>query len=239
MKKIPAQQAIEILRRNEIYNLSIIGFITENQPEKIVGEGGSILVQGSADERWIYSYAGNNKEFSGLLNQLKPNDKYFGALDEWQVETLKARGKVEWLLNAYQFHFPSGAALPGNKVKTRRLTVKDSEYLLSQSNYKSLITVKYLNERIQKSISAGIEVNGRLVAWGLTHDDGSLGTMHVLEDYRKKGYAREISFSLIRQCREEGKIPFLQCEVKNIPAQNLVESIGYLRDRSVSWMKLK
>lgn len=239
MDKINKQEAVNTLRRREIYNLSVIGFINENEIGKIFRAGNSILAQGEEDERWIYSYAENDGEFTSLLNQLGEQDKYFGALDEAQVKVLHERGEVDWMLNAYQFHFPIEAGLPDNKIETRPLTENDSEYMLSQSNYKSMLTVKYLNERIRKSISAGIEINGQLVAWGLTHDDGSLGTMHVLEDYRKKGYAREVSYSLIRKCREAGKIPFLQCEKKNIPAQNLVESIGYVKDRNVSWLKLK
>ena len=48
--------------------------------------------------------------------------------------------------------------------------------------YKDMLSVGYLNERIEKSVSAGIYNDGKLVAWALTHDDGSLGSMHVLKN---------------------------------------------------------
>ncbi|KAB2849155.1 MAG: GNAT family N-acetyltransferase [Ignavibacterium sp.] len=78
----------------------------------------------------------------------------------------------------------------------------------------------------------------KLVAWGLTHDDGALGSLHVLDDYRKKGYGREILLSLIHQNRKLGRISFAQIEEKNQKAINLVEQLGFVKDRLVNWIKL-
>ena len=78
----------------------------------------------------------------------------------------------------------------------------------------------------------------KLVAWGLTHDDGALGSLHVLDEYRKKGYGKEILISLIHQNRKLGKISFAQIEEKNLKATNLVEQLGFVKDRRVSWVKL-
>jgi 8-oxo-dGTP diphosphatase len=239
MEETIKQEAVNFLRGNEIYNLSIIGFIEGNSLERIIRVGNSFLVQGTGEEKWTYFYGDNEDEFSELAKSLRQGDQYFGALDDKMVPVLKGKREIEWHIKALQFHFPDDVKIPGNKVETKRLTTTDSDYIISQSVYKNILTVEYLNERIKKSVSAGICVDGKLVAWGLTHDDGSLGTMHVLEDYRRRGYAKEISISLINQCSAIGKIPFLQCENKNIPAQNLVKSIGYVQDRNVSWLKLK
>jgi 8-oxo-dGTP diphosphatase len=78
----------------------------------------------------------------------------------------------------------------------------------------------------------------KLVAWGLTHDDGALGSLHVMDEYRKKGFGKEILLSLIHQNRKLGKISFAQIEEKNTKATNLVEQLGFIKDRRVSWVKL-
>ena len=239
MMETEKHEVIRLLKKDEIYNLSIIGFIQENNLEKFIRVDNSVLVQGCKEERWIYFSGDDKKNFNELIKKLGPGDKYFGAMDDWMIHLLTTDKQISWLINTYQFHFPPEKETPKNKIETKRLTVRDTEFLISQSNYKKILTVEYLNERIEKSISAGIYSNKKLVAWGLTHDDGSLGTLHVLEKYRRKGYAKEITISLIRQCREIGKIPFLQCETKNIPAQKLVEKMGFERDRRVSWLKLK
>ena len=233
------QEAIRILKSNEIYNLSITGFIKENTIEKIVQIQDSLLARGNDRDKWIYFSSQNENDFSELIKCLTNDDKFFGALDDWMIPFLINDREVEWLINAYQFHFPENNKIPENIIETRKLTKEDSEYIISQSNYKEILSVEYLNERMDKSVSAGIYDDGKLVAWALTHDDGSLGTMHVLEEYRRRGFAKEITISLIRQCREINKIPFLQCEIKNIPAQKLVKNLGFVKDRNVSWLKIK
>jgi len=233
------KESINFLKKDEIYNLSIIGFITESEIEEITNVKDSFLVKGRDGDKWIYFSAKNENDFIELTKNLTNHDKCFGALDDWMIPILIKDKKVDWLINAYQFHFPDNKEIPENKIKTRKLKKEDSEYIISQSNYKEILSVEYLNERIEKSASAGICDDGKLVAWALTHDDGSLGTMHVLEGHRRKGFAKEITFALIRQCREISKIPFLQCETKNTPAQKLVEGLGFVKDRNVSWLKLK
>ena len=239
MTKKEKDKALELLGKNEIYNLSIIGYIKENPLKRLLINENSIMVQGNKEERWIYFYSNNENEFKNLITNINAEDKYFGALDNRQISILTENKKIDWEINAYQYHFPDEKTISENKIEIFRLTKKDSEYIISQSLYKEMLTVEYLNERIEKSVSAGIYENGKLIAWALTHDDGSLGSLHVLEEFRGKGYAKEITISLIRQCREIGKIPFIQCEKKNIPAQKLVEKIGFIRDRNVTWLKLK
>ena len=59
-----------------------------------------------------------------------------------------------------------------------------------------------------------------------------------LDEYRKKGYGKEILISLIHQNRKLGKISFAQIEEKNLKATNLIEQLGFVKDRKVSWIKL-
>ena len=239
MTKKQKREVILTLKNNEIYNLSLIGFINENPIGKFVQNENSFFVKGKDGDGWVYFAGGDETEFISSINNLTAEDKYFGALDDWMIPIIIKNREVDWLINAYQFHFPGDKLIPENKIRTRKLTTKDSEFIVSQSVYKKMLSIKYLNERINKSVSAGIYEDKKLVAWALTHDDSSLGSMHVMENYRGKGYAKEVSISLIKQCREINKIPFLQCETKNIPAQNLVEKLGFVKDRNVTWLKLK
>jgi GNAT superfamily N-acetyltransferase len=65
-----------------------------------------------------------------------------------------------------------------------------------------------------------------------------LARLHVLDEYRKKGYGKEILISLIHQNRKLGKISFAQIAEKNLKATNLIEQLGFVKDRRVSWVKL-
>ncbi len=54
-----------------------------------------------------------------------------------------------------------------------------------------------------------------------------------------KTQSAETLISLIHQNRKLGKISFAQIEEKNTKATNLIEQLGFVKDRKVSWVKLK
>ena len=97
----------------------------------------------------------------------------------------------------------------------------------------------YLEERITKSFSAGIFQKGRLAAWGLTHDEGAIGSLNVLKEFRGKGLGSTVVASLVEQIRAAGKIPFAQVEERNIPALKLCKKLGFIVDRNVTWLKIR
>jgi 8-oxo-dGTP diphosphatase len=137
-----------------------------------------------------------------------------------------------------RYYLTDDVKVPKNKLEVIPLTKDHIGFIISQSNYKQFLTPAYVEERITKSISAAIMKKNKLVAWGLTHDDGALGSLHVLDEYRKKGYGKEILISLIHQNRKLDKISFAQIEERNIRATKLVEHLGFIKDRRVSWVKL-
>jgi hypothetical protein len=54
-----------------------------------------------------------------------------------------------------------------------------------------------------------------------------------------KTQSAETLISLIHQNKKLGKISFAQIEEKNLKATNLIEQLGFVKDRKVSWVKLK
>jgi 8-oxo-dGTP diphosphatase len=137
-----------------------------------------------------------------------------------------------------RYYLPDHVEVPENKKEVIPLTTDHIGFIISQSNYKQFLSPTYVEVRISKSISAAIMKKDKLVAWGLTHDDGALGSLQVLDEYRKKGYGKEILISLIHQNRNLGKISFAQIEEKNTKATNLIKQLGFVKDRRVSWVKL-
>jgi 8-oxo-dGTP diphosphatase len=154
------------------------------------------------------------------------------------IPIITEKRNAEWILSTMRYYLPEEVEIPENKLKVIPLTIDHIGFIISQSNYKQFLTPAYVEERITKSISAAIMKKDKLVAWGLTHDDGALGSLHVLDEYRKKGYGKEILISLIHQNRKHGKISFAQIEEKNLKASNLVEQLGFVEDRRISWIKL-
>jgi 8-oxo-dGTP diphosphatase len=217
--------------------MSIIGFIAENPVTEILQEGESVLIKGISDEEWMYIFSKDGKELRKLLNQLTEKDIFFASVEDWMIPIINEKKKFEWTLSTMRWYLPDAVEVPENKYKTFPLSPEHIGFIISQSNYKQFLTPRYIKERITKSISACIYEKNNLIAWGLTHDDGALGSLNVLDEYRGKKYGTEIVLSLINQCRALGKIPFAQIEETNQKAVKLVAKLGFVKDRRVTWIK--
>ena len=229
---------IVLLKRDEITNISTIGFIENNPITEIVEINNSYLIKGTSDVEWIYLVCKNETELKTLLEKTGGNNIYFASVEDWMIPIITEKRKAEWILTTMRYYLPDNVEVPENKKEVIPLTTDHIGFIISQSNYKQFLTPAYVEERISKSISAAIIKKDKLVAWGLTHDDGALGSLHVLDEYRKKGYGKEILISLIQQNKKLGKISFAQIEEKNLKTRNLVEQLGFVKDRRVSWIKL-
>ncbi len=225
------------LKKDEISNLNILGVIENYSINHFIQKGNSVSVKAKTDETWNYFGCKDKNEFVELLDLIEETPKYLGALDEWMLPIIKSKFKIDWQLSARQIYLPDNLTLPQNSVKIIPLKVDDSEFIMSQSNYKSILSTEYLNFRISNSFSAAIYENDKLAAWGLTHDDGGIGALHVVDNYRRKGYGKEIVIYLSEKIRSSNRIPYAQVEEKNVNAMNLFAKLGFVKDKMVTWLK--
>jgi 8-oxo-dGTP diphosphatase len=236
--EIDLNKLTDQLKQEFISNISTIGFIENNPITEVVEINNSYLIKGTSDVEWIYLVCKNETELKAQLKKGGGDNIYFASVEDWMIPVITENKKAEWILTTMRYYLPKDVEIPENKIEVIPLSTDHIGFIISQSNYKQFLTPAYVEERISKSISAAIMKKNKLVAWGLTHDDGALGSLHVLDEYRKKGYGKEILISLIHQNRKHGKISFAQIEEKNIKATNLIEQLGFVKDRKVSWLKL-
>lgn len=227
----------EHLKKNFLSNISIIGFLENNPITEVIEINDSYLIKGTSDVEWTYIVCSNENDLRALLERSASNT-YFASVEDWMIPIITEKRNAEWVLSTMRYYLPDDVDVPENKKEVVPLTTDHIGFIISQSNYKQFLTPAYVEERISKSISAAIMKKDKLVAWGLTHDDGALGSLHVMDEYRKKGFGKEILLSLIHQNRKLGKISFAQIEEKNTKATNLIEQLGFIKDRRVSWVKL-
>ncbi|HEY7751028.1 MAG TPA: GNAT family N-acetyltransferase [Ignavibacteriaceae bacterium] len=232
-------EIVKRLKKDSIRNSSIIGFIKDYPPAMTLSEGDSILVKGKSDREWIYFSSESEAEFNRLFSKLNQEDLCFASVEGWMIPKIIMNRTVDWKLEAFRYYLPEKIVLLENKIKIDSLQESDAEFIVANSNYKQFIEIEYVRDRINKSVSAGVIVNGHLAAWAITHDDGAIGALHVVDEYRNQGFAAEIVINLSQRIRKEGSVPIAQIEEKNIPATKLFNKIGFVKDRKVSWIKLK
>jgi RimJ/RimL family protein N-acetyltransferase len=99
----------------------------------------------------------------------------------------------------------------------------------------------YIRSRIENGLAFGIRVNGKLVAWDATHLETDqavmLGFLHVTEGFRKQGFARSITTTMLRAVFDIGKTPICHVFSDNEPSIRLTEEMGFRRMGEQVWLR--
>ncbi|MEK6851251.1 MAG: GNAT family N-acetyltransferase [Candidatus Thermoplasmatota archaeon] len=97
----------------------------------------------------------------------------------------------------------------------------------------------YVRSRIESGPTAGVYVDGDLVAWDLTHletdDVIMMGFLHVLDAHRGKGYAKSAGAAVAKLVLAKGKTPCCHVYVDNAPSIKLTEELGFRRVCLQAW----
>ncbi len=228
-----------ILENNSKRYIATIGFFNNYPVVDYYTEKKSTLILGKSDKVWAHIVSSDESELSELLYKHHKKTKYYNSVDDWMIPLILKYGSADWILTTDRYTLEDNIVCDSPDLPMVKIEKTSASYIHENSDYKSFTTKKYIEERLEKDISSGIMVENHLVAWGMTHDDGSLGFLHVLKEYRNKGYGKNILLELIRQLRQEGKPVFGNIVPGNKASLGLANKLGFTFDQKSSWIKLK
>ncbi len=232
------KELVRKLKRDEKKNINVINFIESYPVDRVDQVGDTIRVRGKSDHDWNYISSNSKDEFQSLLGELN-NEKYFAILEDWMVPMVEAEGALDWKLSCIKFSYPESKKIPIIDAPITPLSIEDADWIFRSGKYATYTSTLYIREMIQKGPAIGIRQDGLLVAWVMTHDDGAIGFLHVLPEYRNRGYAIALTCEMIRRVKRVGKIPFVHIEEENFSSIRLAKKLGFEEERKVHWVKLK
>lgn len=227
-----------ILYADPIKNIATAGFFSNYNLQEFHIENNSAILFGTSDHLWAHIVSNSEIDTEQLLAKYYAVTKFYYSVEDWQLPLISKYGKPEWIMATNRYILKNDVDIPVSKNTFISLNELHAEAIYSNSNYKQYTSIQYINDRLKKDISVGIIENHNLVAWGFTHDDGALGFLHVLDQYRKKGYGKDILLKLIALKRKKDKPVFCNIVPDNEKAIRLVTQLGFEFDRKVSWVKL-
>ncbi len=231
---------ISFLKKDEIKNINMLNFMESYPVISLERIGSSVLLRGVSDCRWIYISSADDRELKDVAERLTEEDRTFAAIEEWMLPTLVRGRALSWELSMTRLVLPGEVSFPKAPLSTiSPLSPDDAEYIYEHSIYQKVTRPDYIRGRIRGGPSAGVRESGKLVAWLMTQDDGSIGVLHVLDEERGRGYAHELTVYLIGRLREQGRLPFVQIEETNTKSMGVALSVGFRKDRRIRWFKIE
>ena len=97
----------------------------------------------------------------------------------------------------------------------------------------------YVRSRIEAGHAYAVYEDGTPVAWAFPHFETAtvsmMGFLHVLEPYRRKGYAKSVASALAKDILSRQKIPALHVKTDNVASLELTASLGFHRVKKQVW----
>jgi 8-oxo-dGTP diphosphatase len=240
MARDSREAIVSLLQQNKIKNMNMLYFMENNLIHHLERIGNSIIFRGESDQHWVYISSPNEQELHTVVDTLTKDDRFFAVIEDWMLPLLTVNKTLVWQLSTMKLVLPDHVTVPqlsGSHIVP--LSINDAEYLYEHSLYQGVTSPDYIRERIQHGLSAGIRVSGKLAAWAMTHDDSAIGFLHVLDAYRRQGFAHELTVYLSHRLRQQGKIPFVHIEETNSKSLHLAVKLGFQKDRRVHWFETR
>ncbi len=175
---------------------------------------------------------------ASVCEALPPGRILFHVTDEWLLGSLEPRAREIDPHPAWLFALDAKDFVDMQRDEVRPLTAEWAPRVATAWD-PDADEEPYVRERIEAGPSAAVYVDGKPVAWGMTHFETDrlteMGFLHVLEPFRRKGYARSVASALVKEILARGKIPILHVYADNVPSLELTASLGFRKVKRQVW----
>ncbi|MTI94080.1 MAG: GNAT family N-acetyltransferase [Firmicutes bacterium] len=227
------------LKSDSEANCALINFVSDHPVHSVAEAGTALLVRGESDRKWVCFYCPDRADFPELCKHLNSGDKHFAMVEDWMLPILGKNKTIKWKMSSQKLVMPLNVPLPAPEHHVQTLGPEHAEYIFAHWPYADVSTPEYTRERLEKGISGGVFDRNKLVAWAATHDDGTLGFMTVLPEYRNRGYALAITLDLIARQRRQGIPSFVHIESENKKSLALALKLGFVSKGNIHWLEYR
>ncbi len=198
----------------------------------------SVFIRLRNQESFVMLSASDRGEGEMLLKRnIKGEDKAFYTVGEWPILT---EGKnVKYHSQCVQLYLPESVPVTEDEEGVISLTEEMAPYIHERYDHNHVISEEYIRERIRTGPAYGIMDQGILAGWVMTHEEGTMGVLTVLPEYRRKGYAQKLNAALVRNLRALGKPCLVHIIKGNTASLALSEKSGMVYSCDVDWIVLE
>ena len=208
-------------------------------------ENGVLLYEKSSR---IYMLAANDLEGAGLALTAMTGQKLEGdrcfivAHGEAAKEAVYARFPVAREQKCYQVAYFGEPRSVGGVLTLSTPTQEEVEAVkrIYELEPPENIEALYRQGKLFSARKASGEEEGSFVGFIGIHPEGSMGMLHVFEQYRRRGYAEEIEKCLINQLIARGESPYGHVMIGNEASLALQEKLGMeTAGQFVYWLRIQ
>lgn len=222
------KEILKYLNQDYLNNLDLIYAINHGASVIYFGNEGIMIKFGD-----IYMMSITDADLTyRLLNNL--NDcKMLASHNDCYQNFIKEKLNLDQEIIAYQYGYLKDYV---TIIDIPQIEVKEigmEYYNFIKQNYSTPVDEEYLIKRIQANVFIGAFDHDKIVGFAGIHDEGSIGFVEVIKEYRRKGIASMLETYMIDKLLKKKELIYLQVEIENISSMQLHEKLGYKRSNDI------
>ena len=193
----------------------------------------------------IWQIAAEDEKTALRLYERIPEDAVMLEIqEESQIDVIAERFKPRCIETYYNVWYAKDTIeLPDHGIEIRTMTENDADFLAvhyhmpGPDTHNVDMIREYMLDRIASGTMFGVFLDGQIVGFAGNHDEGSIGMLTVLPEFRRRGLGTYLEQVAISRALERGHIPFGQVARNNAASLELQRSIGMtISEELVCWM---
>lgn len=116
------------------------------------------------------------------------------------------------------------------------LNISQAEFIFDNYDEKETSSLIEIREYIKRGPALGYYQDEKLLGFVLVHDDGQIGVLQVLKEYRRRGIAKKLMKAITKEVLNLRRVPGLEVLIGNEASISVVTSIGYEHIGQELWL---
>lgn len=222
------KEILKYLNQNYLNNLDLIYAVNHGASIIYFGEKGIMIKFGDI---YMISIMDTNLVYQ-LLNDLD-DCKMLAVHNDCYQSFIKERFNLDQEIVAYQYGYLKNyvTLIDIPQIEIREIGIEYYNFI--KQNYSTPIDQEYLIKRILANVFIGAFDHDRIVGFAGIHDEGTIGFVEVIEEYRRRKIASMLEIYMINKLLKKKELVYLQVEIDNIPSMKLHEKLGYKRSNDI------
>lgn len=218
------EQALAYLERDPLRMMDMLEPVRRNMVEiTACGEEGVLLYVPTAE---LYLLAADSAEAARELCAGVEKMDLAATHSQETADFLREKYGIKNRDRCTQAVYLGKEPLPVPEGLEIRQLGEESFQVISE-NYTTVSDPKYIHQRLAAGVMHGAVENGELMGFIGIHDEGSVGLLKVLPDYRRRGVATALMAYMTNWCLERGWVPFSQIFEGNTASTELHKKMGW------------
>lgn len=221
---IDGEKAAAYLSKDPLLHMDMLQCIHRGDAELLYASGEGVLLRHAACGVVMMSAAAEKAaaEMLGLLDRAE----LLVAHQDFYLSAVKSKFGISAMTPCRQAVYLPRRPLPERGgADIRRL---GKEYLpFLQEHYSHADDSDYLRGRLAAGAVFGAFADGRPAGFIGIHEEGAMGMLEVLPEYRRRGVAASLAAFLVNRLLEQGRVPYSHIIVGNGVSLSLHRELGF------------